>query len=1152
MNRYTKIFSRLLPAIMLVMTACNDDIDIPATVDGPEGEDTTISLTIQAPEMSHLESRANMADKDAYNVQSLWVGIYNYATRRSTLSDDGGNNGLLLKEGDHDFKPVQEYHNRQTLTGINTKSGRSYIVAVANPDLNYGYKMGTDGKLGPKTLLSELLAQANTWDEFLSIVIERELFQDAANLELPNATVNPLPMSGIYVDDENLTHPADWTKVEPYQIPLSKNGLNLKGSIHLRRPFTQVKFNIGVAENTDIVSIEPQSYVVYNVPTYGWLYERSQGDTEKRVNYANAGDAMQPNVAENKNYLQSMTYQSTDISMSGNNYTFDFWMMENKRTGRADFCTDYQKREREYKNTDGTNSGVYESLCPTAEPTLNNFATYVELHCLLTYNNPGDLTNPDVGDNEDPLPDKVDSRTVEAVYTIHLGYATGGDNTVEKACDFNNYRNSIYNYNVRIKSASEIILEAYLNTENQPGAEGLVADVTEQSYELDSHYNAFNIMLTNTEIDNFSFIVRSFYGEDSYEFATDKDGNTIGANPIPVKDQITDKNTQNYPYFSWIEFVPTTDEKTLAAYPGINNNENKFKINQVRGNDKLKKNPTGGPDSENWITVFVNEYTYENESGDESNSKNWHNYVMKPNRVAYLNVAQKISNDKNSSYYKAKYGISQKSIQTYYQYKDNEIQTAIGVEYDNEIFGMNLRWPSKEVTTTDGNSYPLVSTAAPNVPGSIWSADNGRYNVWNSLSTTKLWTEYVQCGDYTKNTTGVVNYVNRISNTKQSVPDNQIGPKTWPVPQPVLLSPDNFTADIVVSDAGTSGRTNAGEAKANIYDPQIDNDDAQFIHAMHACMNRNRDNNGDGVIDASELRWYLPASGKYVRVIMGRNGLRNPIMNYNENKTISYPAYSGNNSRLHLIASDARMIWADEGLSTSEFPSNPYGPAPWAVRCIRNLGVDLSKVTDKAEDDPVKPAYEVEKGSDNYSTGGIVRITRYYGTSLRDYIANGVLPMHKVPDSQNKLGQYGFEIALRGNKATQQSAEATVNFTNDAQGAIDYQDDVNKATPCEELNKLNRKGWRVPNQKELNIINREKMLTFPNAANNFFMSCTQENWTSSGSSTSTNFSDYRICSVRYTYDATARPYNEMKYVRCVRDLTPAEEGMSYDQIRAQQ
>lgn len=80
---------------MLIMTACNDDIDMPATVDGPEGEDTTISLTIQAPEMSHLESRADMTTDEANSVRSRWVGIYSYATSRSTLSD-GNNSGLLL------------------------------------------------------------------------------------------------------------------------------------------------------------------------------------------------------------------------------------------------------------------------------------------------------------------------------------------------------------------------------------------------------------------------------------------------------------------------------------------------------------------------------------------------------------------------------------------------------------------------------------------------------------------------------------------------------------------------------------------------------------------------------------------------------------------------------------------------------------------------------------------------------------------------------------------------------------------------------------------------------------------------------------------------------------------------------------------------
>ena len=190
--------------------------------------------------------------------------------------------------------------------------------------------MDANGKLGAKSKLSDLLAQADTWDKFQSIVIEREPFQNAAVLGVPNNS--PLPMSGIYVDNENLTHPDDWTKVEPYQIPLSKNGLNLKGSIHLRRPFTQVKFNVSVSE--DIVSFDVESYRVYNVPTYGWLYERSQSDDlTNRIDYANAGDAMQPIVDDNTNYKPSLVYPSTNITENNGVYSFDFWMMENKRTG---------------------------------------------------------------------------------------------------------------------------------------------------------------------------------------------------------------------------------------------------------------------------------------------------------------------------------------------------------------------------------------------------------------------------------------------------------------------------------------------------------------------------------------------------------------------------------------------------------------------------------------------------------------------------------------------------------------------------------------------------------------------------------------------------------------------------------------------------
>lgn len=124
-----------MPVLMLAMAACTDDLEVPSTVDVPEGEDTKISLTLQAPEMSRLESRADMSEADANKVQSLWVGIYNASTGQSTLKEGNNNGLLLLQDNEHGFTPGQKNHIRYELRDINTKSGRSYIVAVANPDL---------------------------------------------------------------------------------------------------------------------------------------------------------------------------------------------------------------------------------------------------------------------------------------------------------------------------------------------------------------------------------------------------------------------------------------------------------------------------------------------------------------------------------------------------------------------------------------------------------------------------------------------------------------------------------------------------------------------------------------------------------------------------------------------------------------------------------------------------------------------------------------------------------------------------------------------------------------------------------------------------------------------------------------------------------
>lgn len=1123
MNRYTKIFSRLLPAIMLVMTACNDDIDIPATVDGPEGEDTTISLTIQAPEMSHLESRADMTTSEANSVRSLWVGIYSYATRRSTLSD-GNKSGLLLQNGQHGFTSGNKSHTRYTLTDINTKSGRSYIVAVANPDLNYGYTMDANGKLGAKSKLSDLLAQADTWDKFQSIVIEREPFQNAAVLGVPNNS--PLPMSGIYVDNENLTHPDDWTKVEPYQIPLSKNGLNLKGSIHLRRPFTQVKFNVSVSE--DIVSFDVESYRVYNVPTYGWLYERSQSDDlTNRIDYANAGDAMQPIVDDNTNYKPSLVYPSTNITENNGVYSFDFWMMENKRTGRADFCTDYQKREREYKNADGTNSGVYESLCPTAEPTLNNLATYVEIRGTLTYKNGNNVENPSQipeGEGAGTLPGNVASRTVEATYKVHLGYAVG-NNEGEKARDFNNYRNSIYNYNVTVRSANSIIVEAFRigdNPELQPGAEGVVTDVTDNLFECDAHPEVFNIYLTEEEIENFSFTMRSYYNnQEIVIYQQKKDENGVQKNNIP------ERGDDNFKFYNWIELVPTgltaqteANKNRIKEFPNLARNPNWKTQTAAQRGFYYPGELAGSGLTGQYFTVYVNEHAYVPRYGDDNwgneVGNNWHAYVntTRP-RQAWFNVSQETSKDGQNVYYRSKYALSQRSIQTYYNMGNNTVATALGLEHVNESFGMNIRWTKDIIANLD--------------------PDNGRYNVWlgvngsdggkqadNWSSVVKLNTSQIVNEITNSKTNGQMQYAQDYFNTAA---------KTWNVPMQNTIAGNSLS--------GTAGMY---DGKANQYDPQVNGNNIQYIEALQACMNRNRDENGNGVIDAAELKWYLPASGKYARIILGRRTLSNPLMNYQQS-TLRYACTNGGNTIYHFIASDNVIVWADEGMSSSSFyGANPeyaqYYYAPWQIRCIRNLGTDLTSVS---RGEKVTPAYDDKTKNETTGTG-TVKVNAYYGAALREPVTT-YLPMHKSNSPYNALGRYGFEIAEVDNGNTNNPNKNTTEApaADYVRNYTTYNNAVISATPCSRLNQGTKKGWRIPNQAEAVIMRRMGILRNNGSNTSQFMTCTQEYYSNATPAvgSDTPGSAYRILTVR-TALATAQPISDINVVRCVRDLTAEE------------
>lgn len=1128
MKTFIHIFKATVLAALFATTivACTDDIDYPKG-QGPEGEAATVTLKINVAEAVKL----SRATSDTY-VKNLWVGIFNASSSTCTYS------GFHTTETD-----VTNHDNFKELKDINCKSGNSYIVAVANYD---GYT-ATDMRDKTSGSLEDKLKDVKNWDDYCALAIEQNMAAGGVDISVAEPS-NELIMSGSYYET---SHSAIVVPDRMEPVYIEPNNSTLSGAIHLRRLWAKNTLNISATG--DIIAMELLDIEVFNVPKYSWIQDRSVAvDVKEDIADDNAGDLMNSKALDNTSYLSSMRFTPpAEISVSDGVYSFSYWQFENKRTGTS---TSYEARDREYKDGANKNTGVYTSLCPTAEGNVNNNATYVKIHANITYKNPANLVNPDgvgVGNGDNQLPPSAASRTAEVTYVVHLGYIDG------IATDFNCHRNTNYIYKITAHSVGNILLEAFVEgSEVQPGAEGTVTDVTDKIETLDAHSGVFNIFLTTAQVKGFTFSMRTYVSNQAKTFYY----NSETDNNIPSSDD------EDFKYYNWIEFVPTgydlnetdadktaANERRFAKFPNITTG----RINKVYYPHEL---PTSGLKGQ-WFTVYVNEYTYErpygyegtiygtNVYGNESGT-NWKSYVNQPNRQAWFNVAQEVSADGESVYFKSKYALTQRSLQTYYNMNEKSCKTALGVEHINENFGQNIRW-SGDVGA---------------------SSDNGRSNLWSAVAGNKSWSEYLD--------TESQQSVNAINNKVQTADtDLDLSARVYPLIKQKLMT----------GLTGNSGHFNTGASEQ--YDPQ-NGDDAQYINAIYACLNRNRDENGNGQIDEAELKWYLPGAGKYLRLILGRNSLSTPLMDYAQSKLYDKCGDDAN-TRFHYIASDGKIIWVDEGLSSSKFKDGgKWSHAPWQLRCIRNLGTNLNSPSD--EKDGVDAAYNADD-YDSKTFGGVVKVKHYYGTALREPTTSP-LPMHKASAPENKLGRYGFEIAPRGNFANAtKDREAPAQFIKTSNHTIaqaygpsnmatykEYSDSIAIASPCQDLNnKSGRKGWRVPNQKEIAIMMRMGVLgtlaesyswvqqwwsgTWSLQASkdgestkDGFMTCTQEHWTNFDDNNGTLGSSTEKLSWNYRM-VTAEPVNKIatatnwkeKYVRavrCVRDLTAAEANKSYADI----
>jgi hypothetical protein len=118
-------------------------------------------------------------------------------------------------------------------------------------------------------------------------------------------------------------------------------------------------------------------------------------------------------------------------------------------------------------------------------------------------------------------------------------------------------------------------------------------------------------------------------------------------------------------------------------------------------------------------------------------------------------------------------------------------------------------------------------------------------------------------------------------------------------------------------------------------------------------MSRNRDNNGNGIIDEDEVRWFMASSTQLMGLFLGGYGIESASRLYQRN--IQQQTSSDQEVwRQHVIASsrypgrnnsnnNARVLWAEEGLTGSDisYTSTADGATKnFSTRCVRNLGYD--------------------------------------------------------------------------------------------------------------------------------------------------------------------------------------------------------------------
>lgn len=651
----------LLMGVALLLSSCSEDI-FPG---GSESnEDVTISLAYSDVSPRDIVVNSRATPEEERHLNNLYIYIF----------DSKGNlKGYKGIEGEAKLNQNTNIYNKQEITGIKTRSGESYIYAVANIYSTGLYPVEiSNGTVEANKLpinLDEETARAGGYNFTLDQLKALTFKRSDTSIDITSAFL----MSGAV------------QKGNPVNITTAGT-IAGDNTIRLSRIVSKVKFTIKAANTTGVTrSFKLETYDIMNIAQEGRLIgniDRNERIEAKKVNN-NIGNTIGVNDVEDGAQF------------------FEVYLPENLQN-KVKSVNSQAAREDDSQTkplkvfTNAPAKGTYVVLKGKYEETKSGT-----------------------------------TRSADVTYYVHLGDCTKDVNNYDVE------RNCKYTYNITVAGVDKIIVEAKKELgADQPGAEGVVLEygAKGKNMTLDSHYEYMVMRFYQNNIQDLKKAGKGYFYQ-VYALGNHTDVINVGATTVG-KDNGVDTSWIQFAIkcsrdgSSSTYSTDKTSRGTACSYPGTKYASDLYTVEDflkyLYDNANSTSIWTGSDSKGNYVdaTCFISENYYKNLT--------WNQYVNNVDKRAFY-VANEVeaSKDGRSVYAITQYGLTQYNIQTFYDRSKARSITAYGCETINDEEGKGF------TVNGGGSKYNSAGSDSWNGRTNMLADINTSTDTWKTLKNNK-------------------------------------------------------------------------------------------------------------------------------------------------------------------------------------------------------------------------------------------------------------------------------------------------------------------------------------------------------------------------------------------------------------------------------